>query len=319
VRLTAPPPPLGTLPLAQPLMEAHAALRRVAGVPLLLPDRPLHRASVARIRGRIQRRLPGPGGVLVPATAASIGIRGTWQTYPATTSSPPAPVDFCALSPPLRFDHEVGAAVEQATVSPVGALFVSMEPMQQGAREMMVAPNSGLAPGGGDRLQIEDPTSAEHEILVSDGFDAVTDPSAPVRMRLLAPAMSLHRRGAIVQRLTAGGFASLGTIVREAQAGDAVVFTSNLPALAPATATIVIARATPRESWHTATQLPTTPNDATFLHSVAIEPDGGFDWPPIARIAQVRVRALHPGYVPLEVDYALDYGGDNVLSMNFIN
>jgi hypothetical protein len=33
----------------------------------------------------------------------------------------------------------------------------------------------------------------------------------------------------------------------------------------------------------------------------------------------VRVRALHAGYVPLEVDHALDYGGDNALSMIFVN
>jgi hypothetical protein len=315
----SPPPPLGTVPLAPPLQRPHAALRRVAGVPLLLPDQALHRASAARIRGRILRRIPGPGGTLVPATGASIGIRGVWQTYPATTSSPPVAVEFCAMSPPLRFDHDVGAGVEHASVSPLGAPITLLEPVAQAAREVTVAPNGGLAPGGGDVLRLEDPTSAEHEILVSDGFDPVTDPEASVRVRLRTPAASMHRRGASVQRVTASGLGSIGTLVREAQVGDAVVFASNLAALPATTGAVVVARGTPRESWHVATQLPTTPNDATFLHSVVIGPDGRFDWPPIARIAQVRVRALHPGYVPLEVDYALDYNGDNALSMNFVN
>lgn len=319
VRQTSPAPPPGTVPLAEPLRETHAALRRVAGVPLLLPDRPLHRAAAARIRGRIQRRLPGPGGTLVPATAASLGIRGAWETYPATTSSPPVSIAFCTLAPPLYFDHDAGVTVEHATVAPVGAVLTLREPVERGAREIVVAPSAGLAAGGGDRLRIEDPHSAEQEIVVTDGFDPVADPLAPVRLRLRTPAWHLHRRGAPAQRVAPGALVSLGTIAREAQRGDAVVFTSNLAALAPTSATLVIGRGTPHESWHTATQVPTTPNDATFQHAVAIAPDGRFEWPPLARIAQVRVRALHAGYVPLEVDHALDYGGDNVLSMIFVN
>ena len=319
VRLTAPPPPLGTVPLTTDLHEAHAALRRVAGVPLLLPDRPLHRAGVARIRGRIRRKLPGPGGTLVPATGASIGIRGVWLNYPTATTSPPVPVDFFAVAPPLYFDQAPGVTVERAAVTPIGAPIAVREPIERGARAMTVAPNAGLTPGGGDRLRIEDPAVSEVEIVVTDGFDPVTDPAAPVRVRLRTPAANLHRPGAGVRLIGAGGFVSVGAIAREAQAGDAVVFPSNLAALLLTTSTVVIGRGTPHESWHAATEVPTTPNDATFQHAVPIQADGRFDWPPIARIAQVRVRALHPGYVPLEVDYALDYDGDNALSMIFVN
>ena len=173
VRLTAPPPPLGTVTLIEPLREAHALLRRVAGVPLSLPDQSLHRAAVARIRGRIQRRLPGPGGMLVPATGASIGIRGVWETYPATTSSPPVPVGFCAVAPPLYFDHDPGVPVESAAAPPVGAVITLLEAVERGAREITIRPNVGLVPAGGDRLRIEDPVSTEDEILVTDGFDPV--------------------------------------------------------------------------------------------------------------------------------------------------
>lgn len=319
VRLVAPPPPPGNVPLTASLREPHATLRPVCGIPLLLPERPLHRAAAPRIRGRVQRRLPGPGGTLVPATGASIGIRGVWHTYPATVSTAPVPIGFCAVTPPLYFDHDIGVTVEGATGTPVGAAITALEPVERGARALTLAPNAGLAPAGGDILRIEDPSSLEAEILVTDGFAAVADPAAPVRVRLRTRVAHLHRRGAVIRRITPGAFVAVGTITREAQTGDRVVFASNLAALLLTTATIVVGRGTPHESWHTATQPPTTPNDATFQHSVPIQADGRFEWPPLARIAQVRVRALHAGHVPLQVDYALDYDGENVLSMIFIN
>jgi hypothetical protein len=38
-------------------------------------------------------------------------------------------------------------------------------------------------------------------------------------------------------------------------------------------------------------------------------------WPPLARIAQIRVVANLPPHVPVQLDLALDYGGDAALAI----
>jgi hypothetical protein len=318
-RAVAPPPPLGDVPVTTPFAEPHAAGRLVTGVPMLLPDRPLHRARPVLIRGRAQRRTPGPGGTLVPATAASIGIRGLWLTYRATTATPPIVPAFCAITPALYFDYDIGATVEATAVVAAAPLRRLDRPAEAGANAVVVAPNNLLTAGGGDLLRIEDPWSPETEIVVTDGFDPVLDPNAAVTVRLRTRTAFVHRTNTVVQRVNPGAFTALGTTTREAQRGDSVVFANNLPAMGATSAQIVIARGTPLEGWHVATQPPVTPNDATFLNMPPIQPDGRFEWPAIARVAQVRVRALHAGHVPLTIDFALDYDGENALSIVFIN
>lgn len=313
----SPPPPLGDVPLVPPLREPHPVGRVVSGVPIVVPDRPLHRAAPVRIRGRVQRR--SSGGILVPAPAASIGIRGVWLNYPAATSSAPVAIGFCTVEPPLYFDYALLAGVNVTTMAPVGSARSVLDSTDRGARVVTIAPNGGLAPLGGDRMQIEDPSSAETEIVVSDGFDPVADPAAPVAMRLRTPTAYAHRRDALAQAVNPGVLVPAGTITREAQAGDAVLFASNLAALTTTTGTIGIEVGTAQEAWHTAIQPPTTPNDLSFQFTPPIRPDGRFEWPAVARVAQLRVRALLAGYAPIQLDLALEYGADNPLSILFIS
>ncbi len=311
--------PLGTIAVAPALTGAHAVGRAVAGVPMLLPDRPLHRARPITILGRAQRRTPGPGGTLVPAPAAQIAIRGVWLTYPSTTATPPVAPDFCSITPPLYADHGPGTSIElssAAAVVPVRTLAAAAE---AGADELLVAPNNLLAPLGGDRLRIEVPWLAESEIVVTDSALPSLDPTAPVTVQLRTPTAYAHRPGATVQVVAPGAFTSLGTTTREAQRGDAVVFANGLAALAATTGLVVVGRGTPFESWHVATQPPRTPNDAVFTDLAPIDVDGRFEWAAFGRVAQLRVRALHPSYVPLTIDHGLDYDGDNALSVVFIN
>jgi hypothetical protein len=299
-----------SVPLLNPVQRAHPApTTQVAGVPIALPDQPLHRARALTLRGSVRRRLPAMPPQFVPAPAAQIGIRGYWPTYPSTTSMGPSAPDFLAIDPPLYLDHDVGATVEGCSVALVGPNGTLEQFAEPGAREIVISANvaSTLIPG--DLIAIEDPSRPEHEIVVFAELVAPVDLSVPSRIRLHTRTAVLHRAQVPVRAASAGAFVPAGAVTREAQAGDATLFAANLAALA-AQGWLIVARAT-RPDVHRFQQLPLSPNNATFLHPVPIDADGRFVWPLVARVAQLRIAIVHVGHAPLIVDLALDYDGDN--------
>jgi hypothetical protein len=307
VDVTGAPPAATDVPIRDGVVIPRPANARVAGVPMTLPDQPLHRAGSLRIRGIVRLRT-GPS-TIVPAVGAAVSITGVWWDYPSSVTAAPLAPDLCAIDPTLRLAYPVGTAVGECPLTPAGASRTLREVMPAGARVAIVAPNALLTPAGGDILQIGDDLTADDEVVVTDGFDPVADPDAPVRIALRTPTDKLHRAGEPVQAMTQGVVTPVGSVAREGLAGDAVLFCPGLPALAPAS-TIVVADGTPRATFYRATQLPSTP-----IHLVPLDTKGRFTWPPIARIAQVRVVADLPPHPPVQVDMALDYGGDSSLAI----
>ena len=313
VGASASPPPPGQVPLADPVGAPHALNTRVAGVPLVLPDQHLHRAEPVRLRGRAQRRT-GPTSI-VPALGAQIGIAGIWLAYPHTQTQAPVAPDFCAIAPGLRFPHPVGAPIQRGTFNAAGAPRGLRQFAPAGARAIVVAPNLGLNPAGGDLLRLGDPLASEDEIVVSAGFDAVGDPNAPVTLRLTAPTAHLHRAPGVVRDIAPAALVAAGAVARETLPGDRVLFAAGIGAL-PTASMLAVEHGAARAAYYHATQYPSHSGGA-FFHQLPFDAEGRFVSPPLARVAQLRVIASHPLHPAQQLDVALDYGGDNVLAIVF--
>jgi len=312
VAATMAPPAATDVPLDDVVAPGRPAGARVSGVPMALPDQPLHREGSLRIRGLVQLRTAPT--VVVPAIGADVGILGIWWDYPSSITGPPLAPDVCSVSPTLRLAHPVGATVHSCTLFPVGAPRVLRAFAPADAHEVTVSPNNLLNPLGGDLLRIGDPIKGDDEVVVIAGFDPTADPAAPVRARLRTPTGLIHREGEPVQVVQSVGVAPVGNVARESLPGDAVVFAPNLPSL-PTVSTIIVEHLSPRAVFYRATQVPSTPNGVVFNHSVAPDATGRFAWPPLARIAQIRVVANLPPHVPVQLDLALDYGADATLAI----
>lgn len=309
------------VPITPALHTARAAGARVAGVPVHLSDQPLHRAAVIHLRGQVQQRLPGPAPALVPAAGAQLGIIGYWRTYPSTVNGASLPVDFCAIWPPLPLAHSNGVAVQGCTFATIGPARRLAQLATAGSHELWVQPHTLLNPAGGELLQLQADASFECEWVMSLGFTPPADPLAPARLRLSHATAHLHRAGARVQRVAAGGFVAAGIIVREGQAGDPVLFANNLGAL-PASGRLAIAHGTPRASYHRFKQQPRAValpppavNQFVLTHAVVADADGRFEWPPLARVAQIEIAVMHAGLSITPRRFALAYEGANPLSI----
>jgi hypothetical protein len=316
-----PPAAANEVPIVPPLRSARAAGARVSGVPVHLADQPLHRAATVRLRGQVQQRLPGPPPALVPGAGAQLGILGYWPTYPSAVSGASLPPDFCALSPALPLAHDPGVAVSGCTLAPAGAPRRLAQPAAAGSDMLWVQPHTLLNPAGGDLLQLEADASAECEWAMTLGFTPPADPLAPARVRLAHATAYLHRAGAPLLTVVAGGLVAAGAISREAQAGDPVLFATNLGALA-GSGRLAVAHGTPRASYHRFTQLPRAValplpavNQFAITHPVVADADGRFEWPLLARVAQIEIAVMHAGLSIAPRRFALDYEGSNPLSI----
>ncbi len=308
-------PPLAptSVPLADPVDATRAVGSHVAGVPLILPQQPLHRAEPLRLRVHLRRRT-GPTS-LVPAVGAQVGIAGVWLAYPQTQTQSPVAADFCAVAPTLRFAHPLGAAIRRCTLTATGAPRQLRALAPLASRQIVVAPNSGLNPAGGDLLRIGDPLLPEAEIVVSAGFEATANPNAAVNIRLTAPTASIHRPSELARDIGVVATATVGTVDREALSGDAVLLSGGVGAL-PTSSTIVIEHGTPRAAYYTATRYPTW-DGVNFSHQIALDANGRALWPPLARVAQLRLVARHPAHPVQQIDFALEQMADNRVSIVF--
>lgn len=307
---TSPPPIATDVPLADTVAPARPGATRVTGVPMVLPDQRLHRDASLRIRGRVQRRT-GPA-TLVPAVGADVGILGIWLDYPSSVTGAPASPDFCYIEPALRRPHPIGATVHTCGLNAVGPVRQLQRFAPSGSTEIVVTPNVGLNPAGGDLLRLGNPLDGTDEVVVTRSFPASTNGALPVRIRLRTPTGRLHREGDPSRDVQVVSLTAVGAVSRECLPGDPVLFAPGLAALA-GPSTVIVENATPQATFYQATPLPTT-NAGVFTNTVALDATGRFEWPPLARVAQIRIVATLLAQT-VQRDVALDYGGDAAISI----
>jgi hypothetical protein len=317
------PPAVDIVPLTAPVQLARPALGapwQVAGVPIVLPDQPLHRAQPAIVRGRAMRQdaQPAAGGKLRDAHLADIGLTGVWWTYdeiPAT-SSPPHKPDLVVFGAPLAFDHVAGTLERLTARTPDGVVRATAAPAFAGATEIELTSVTGLNGAGGDALELEQANSAERELVMTSGYTTPISTTAAV-VRLRTPLAFSHRGGMPVVRAPLA-FAALGSLAREAQCGDRVLFASALVNVATDDV-LRIAGGTPRAELRFVHRLPfydTT--TGLFSHPLTLGLDGSFMLPAIARVAQLQLFVQHGGQAAHPpIDLVPDYCGDNTLQILF--
>jgi hypothetical protein len=311
--------PLGAVPANQvPLADRIAAARpsgtRLAGVPIVPPTQALHRRGLAVVRTRV-RREPVPGASPIPAPGANVGLIGVWWSYPEVraNSGPPHAPNFVSFAAPLAFDHDTGVAVERCTLAPDATVRRLQAGVQRDGVELLLS-WAGLNSAGGDVLQIEPENSGERELVVTAAFTPPTNPEIPALLRLRTPLAFPHRAQTQVVLMNVAAVA-LGTIEREAQRGDCVLFANTLAGVAT-DAVLRVAHATPHAELRFVRRVPIFAAGA-FSHTVVIQADGSFDFPRLARIAQMRLHAEHAGQTSQQIDVALDYVSDNLLEILF--
>jgi hypothetical protein len=313
---SAPAP--NVVPLVDPVREdrpAPGAPWRVAGVPIVLPDQPLHRAAPALIRGRTLRQ-PAPNGAVQATDQAKIGLAGVWWTnaeIPAN-SAPPHPADLVAFAAPLAFDHPSGGLARLTVRTPDGVARALARPAAAGAAEIDLDDVTGLTAGGGDTLELEAANSAERELVVTAGF-APPSGTSRARVRLATPLAFPHaaRAPALNVALT---FAALGSLAREAQRGDRVLFATTLSQVG--TDDVLRVNGGPAGPELRFVRRFPTYAGGTFSHAPAFAADGTFALPPIARVAQIRVFVEHAGQQAHDpVDLVPDYRSDTTLQILF--
>lgn len=300
-----PPPAPAIIPITDPVRPGRTGVREAAGVPIVLPDQPLHLAAVAVLRGRATR----PGGL--NGALASIGIGGLWWTQDEVVaqSNPLHPAQLASFAAPLAFDHAEGAPVSRCTLAAADAITHRLDARASlGARELHIRPWGSLNPSGNDVLEIEPVGSPERELVITDGFDAPSDPSSPAVVRLRTPLAFSHGAAAPAFRRSVTA-AAAGSAAREVQRGDRVLF---MTAALAAHSVIRLDAGTPRDELRFARSLP------TLAAGVIVASDGSFEFPPLARVAKVRVRARYDADPEIPVtDVALEYGGDNTVHIQF--
>ena len=309
------------LPISPPLATNRLAGTHVAGVPIHLSDQLLHRADVARLQGRIQQRLIGPPATLVPAVGAQIGILGYWPNYPAMATTAALPLDFCAVPASLPMAHAVGAVVQRCAVLPAGAPQRLLNAAPAGARSLLLASAVGLNVLGGDVLSLDVGTSPEQEFVVTSNVVLGADPIGPALVNLRSVLGTLHRTGAAVQRVTVAGFMAAGLVSREALPGDAVLFCSGLLPL-PISGVLAIEHGTPRAAYVRYQQLPRAMplpapplNNFALTNTVTVDSQGRFEWPAIARVAQLEIAVMYGGLSVAPLRFAISYDSANLLSI----
>lgn len=309
-------PALNQVPIDTPVATVRAINALLAGVPIVLSDQRLHRAEPVRIRGRALRQ-PGPGSAPVAAPAAHIGLRGAWWTQAevVANSMPPHPARIVGFEAALTFAHPQGAALERIALTPDGLVRQLRSGAPSGALVIEIHPWNGLNPAGGDVLQIEDDNNSERELVISAGFDAGMEAVTPARLRLRTALAQPHAVDAAVAHCATVA-AALGTLEREAVAGDRVLFASTLAGLVSADVLRIDGATTLAELRFVRCQ--PTHDGFVFAHEVNLAADGSFALPPLARVAQVQFfieHAGHPAQQPF--DFVPEPGADNALQVLF--
>lgn len=261
--------------------------------PLPLGDVQLHRTGL-QIRGRVMFRKPN--GDLDVANNANVSLTSIWRRMPTlTVPVPPQPPNVLALSVPLYADRLTATdSVRPTTLNANMPAFKRLaRPAAAGDRVLYLTDRAGIAANPVLGIDRPDAERVEHVVVTA------VDPSVPVTAAgtatLAYPLALAHAAGAPVVPVTpvpAGGTVNLAL---DAIAGDTSLILASMAGLG-APVPVEISGSGVREFHSAAPPIATTNGE------------GFYRLPPIARVAQLRMRfdfgALAPEFEIVALDYS---------------
>jgi hypothetical protein len=288
--------------LAAAIVHPHAVGAAVVAdefAPVAVADILMHRVAVT-IGGRSVRRNASGIGT-TPVANASIAVQGIWRTAQDVRQHlPPATAATVSLAPGLYAARAVGAALAAQDLPAVAGddkLLVDQASSSDSSiaisnRLNLVAPPSP-PPFSVLRIDAGNPEAAEYIGLAgADGFGGANEPG---RVALDHALRVPHRRDALVQ-LAAPQSAAAPKFFADAGApGDTCVFLSDIAGLDTADTVAITGGTAAREYQQVRT------------FTVVSNAEGYFLLPPMSRIAQIRLQASAPALSTVTLEFQPDY------------
>jgi hypothetical protein len=255
----------------------------------------LHREPVV-IAGRT---VLANAGTTTPIAGANVRITGVWPTLPPATLAVPAdPPNLVSLLPPTYFARTAPAGtLRQREMTPVvgeDKLLQAYAPA--GSATLAVSDRVNLA--AGDIVVLDESDPERTELLVVQAVVGASTDVQPATVTLAYPTALAHVAGTLVRRVTPQPAGANNQLTRDCIAGDTCAFLDGLADLAAAAAVELTGGGGAAE-YHLVRRFNAT-SDA----------DGYYRLPPLARVAQVELRADDGGaHADVNVTFAPDYGG----------
>jgi len=226
---------------------------------------------------------------------AIIEVTGIWQKPPAADQSvlaePPYLVSLC---PPLYSARKVNTVLDHRNLPVIPADTRSLlDEVGEGANSIRVSNRQNLAPGDIVLIDVNRPEVAEYlGIKEIAGASTATQPAV---LTLDYPLANFHRRDALIQKVNPQASVGQKHFTQEALPGDTCIFLNNVTGLKTGDQFGVTGGPNPDE-YHSLSRF-----------SAISDADGYYRLPPLSRVGQLELRALHGGKVTPPMIFRPDY------------
>jgi hypothetical protein len=252
----------------------------------------LHRQPVV-ISGRtIQRQ----GTKTSPLPGATIEVTGIWRKPPPADQLVPAESPLLvSLRPPLYSARQMNTALNHRDLPVIAADARSLfDDVGEGANSIRVSNRQNLTPGDILFIDVFRPEMAEY--LAIKEITGASTATQPAVLTLDYPLANFHRRGALIQKVNPQASGGIKHFTQEALPGDTCIFLNNVTGLKTGDQVGVTGGLNPDE-YH-----------ALSRFSAISDVDGYYQLPPLSRVAQLEVQALHGGQVTPLMTFRPNYG-----------
>jgi len=230
------------------------------------------------------RTVSANGSTTTPTSGATVRITGVWRTLPpADATVPAAPPNLVSLQPPLYFTRPapIGRLRRKDMMPVVGEDKHLLDIVRKGSNLLRLSDRVNLAPG--DIVVIDAANPDLMEYLTVDTISGASAADQPADITLVHPVAHPHRSNTVIRKVIPQALGSDNPFDQDAIAGDPCVLLASMNDLDLASVVEISGGSDPVE-YH-----------SLHLFSVNSDADGYYRLPPLSRVAQLEIEAVHGG------------------------